>query len=136
MLSEQIVKRHTCLIDRSIANTTWIRKKLKNTDIEDHEIRYRSKKTSISLLSYTDIEGAFVDIEKSSKSVYNDIELLNFDIDVFFVIVMSRYRSFMLRYRQFFDIVLDRYRMFLPSISMFSRFRALDIEFQSIQYQV
>jgi hypothetical protein len=32
--------------------------------------------------TYTDIKGAFVDIERSSISVYNDIEVLNFDIDV------------------------------------------------------
>jgi hypothetical protein len=53
----------------------------KNTDIEEHEIRYRSTKASIK---YTDTvtEGAFVDIDVSSISVYNDIEVLNFDIDV------------------------------------------------------
>jgi hypothetical protein len=50
-----------------------------HTKILEHEIRYRSKKSSIS---YTDIGGAFFDIEKSSISVYNDIEVLNFDIDV------------------------------------------------------
>ncbi len=49
----------------------------KSTDIEEHEIRYRSTKASIS---YTDIEGALVD--KSSISVHSDIEVLNFDIDV------------------------------------------------------
>jgi hypothetical protein len=32
----------------------------------------------------------------------------------------------MLQYRIFFDIVLDRYQMFLPSISIYSRFRAFD----------
>jgi hypothetical protein len=51
----------------------------KNTDIEDHENRYRSKK---ALVSYIDIEGAFIDIEKSLISGYNDIEVPNFDIDV------------------------------------------------------
>jgi hypothetical protein len=55
----------------------WIRQK--NTYIEEHDIRYRSTKASIS---HTDIEGAFVDIEKSSISVYNDIGVLNFDIDI------------------------------------------------------
>jgi hypothetical protein len=47
--------------------------------------RYRRTRNSISnhnaSISYTDIEGAFVDIEKSSISGYNDIEVLNFDID-------------------------------------------------------
>jgi hypothetical protein len=35
-------------------------------------------------MSYTDIEGAFVDIDKSSKTGYryNDIEVLTFDNDV------------------------------------------------------
>ncbi len=37
--------------------------------------RYRRTGHSISNQSYTDIEGAFIDI---------DIEVLNFDIDVFF----------------------------------------------------
>ena len=50
--------------------------------------RYRRTGHSISnqkaSTSYTDIEGAFIDIEKSSISGYNDIEVLNFDIDVFF----------------------------------------------------
>jgi hypothetical protein len=95
-----------------VGSPGWIRQK--NTDIEEHEIRYRSKKSSIS---YTDIEGA---------CQYREI----FDIRIY------RYRSFELRYRVFFDIVLDRYRMFLPSISMFSRFRAFDIECQNIRYRV
>ncbi len=51
----------------------------KNTEIKEHEIRYRSTK---ALISYTDIEGAFVDVYKSSILVYNDIEVLNFDVDV------------------------------------------------------
>jgi hypothetical protein len=33
-------------------------------------------------ISYIDIEGAFIDIEKTSISGYNDIEVLNFDTDV------------------------------------------------------
>jgi hypothetical protein len=33
-------------------------------------------------ISYIDIEGAFIDIEKSSILGYNDIEVLNLDIDV------------------------------------------------------
>jgi hypothetical protein len=60
------------------AGIRWIRRR--NPDIEEHEIRYRSTKASIS---YTDIEGAFVDIHKSSILGYNNIEVLNFDIDVF-----------------------------------------------------
>jgi hypothetical protein len=66
-----------CVLYR-VGSTGWIRQK--NTDIEEHEIRYQSKKSSISYT--TDIEGAFVDIEKSSISVYSGIEVLNFDSDI------------------------------------------------------
>ncbi len=48
--------------------------------------RYRRTRNSISKhkasVSYTDIEGAFVEIEKSLVSGCNGIEVLNFDIDV------------------------------------------------------
>jgi hypothetical protein len=71
---------HTAIrVQYRVGSPGWIRQK--KTDMEEHEIRYRSTKASSSIL-YTDIEGAFVDIEKSSISVYNDIEVLNFDIDV------------------------------------------------------
>ncbi len=51
----------------------------KNTkfDIEAQKLRHRTS------ISYTDTEGAFVDIDKSSMSGYNNIEVLIFDIDVF-----------------------------------------------------
>ncbi len=39
----------------------------------------KHKKVSIS---YADIEGAFVDIDKSSILGYNNIEVLNFDISI------------------------------------------------------
>ena len=109
----------------------------KNTDIEEHENRYRSTKSSIS---YTDIEWAFLDIDvffDIGISRYRSFELR---YPCFFDIVLSRYRSFLLRYhdRIFFDIVLDRYRIFLHSISIFSGFtsRAFDIELQNIRYRV
>jgi hypothetical protein len=60
-----------------VGSPGWIRQKY--TDIEEHEIRYRSTKASIS---FTDIDRAFIDIEKSSISVYNNIDVLIFDIDV------------------------------------------------------
>jgi hypothetical protein len=41
-----------------------------------------TKKHRYRRISYTDIEGAFIDIDKSLISGYNDIEVLNFDIDV------------------------------------------------------
>jgi hypothetical protein len=52
----------------------------------DQKHRYRRKRNSISKqkssMSYTDIEGAFIDIVKSLMLGYNDIDVLNFDIDV------------------------------------------------------
>jgi hypothetical protein len=73
------VDRAVTCVQYRVGSPGWIRKK--NTDIEEHEIQYRSTNASIS---YTDIEGTFVDIDKSSISVYNDIrvEVLNFDNDV------------------------------------------------------
>jgi hypothetical protein len=84
--------------------------------------RYRRTQNSISKhkasISYTDIEGAFVDIDKSSISGYSSDLLYR----CFFDIELRRYRSSALRYRRFFDIVLDRYRMLQHSISKFIRF--------------
>jgi hypothetical protein len=56
----------------------------RNTDIEEQDIRIGFDIESKPSTSYTDIEGAFIDIVKSSISGYNDIEVLNFDIDIFF----------------------------------------------------
>jgi hypothetical protein len=77
MIEPQCNVQTAICVQYRVGGPGWIRQK--NTDIEEHEIRYRSTKASIS---YTDIEGAYVNIDNSSISGYNNIEVLNFDIDV------------------------------------------------------
>jgi hypothetical protein len=62
--------------------------------------------------SYIDIEGAFIDIEKSSISGYNNIEVLNFDryraesISIFYASISAilRYRTVSISNVSTFDI--------------------------------
>jgi hypothetical protein len=76
------------------------------------------------------IEGAFVDIDKSSISGFDDIEVLNFDIDVSSIsyCVDIEVPALRLRYQRFLDIVLVRYRRLKPSISKFLIIEAINIE--------
>ncbi len=86
------------------------------------------------------MEEAFVDIDKSSISVYNDIEVLKINIDVSSIsycvdIKFQASISKILRYG-IFNIVLLRYRVLQPSISTFLRVKAFDIECPNLRYRV
>ena len=71
------------------------------------EIQDRINEQSV----YTDIEVQNFDIEvETSISVYTDIEVYSFDIGKNFDIGKYLYRSSKLRYRKIFDIVTYRYR--------------------------
>ena len=67
--------------------------------------------------------------------LYTDIEWAFLDIDVFFDIGISRYRSFELRYRCFFDIVLSRYRFFCFDFEYSSISYWIDIEYFYLRYR-
>jgi hypothetical protein len=89
-----------------------------NFDIEEHDIEVSSiskLKTTISV--YTNIEGAFFDIDKSSISGHYDIEVKNFDIEDSSISYCFDIEQFELRYRSFWK--------FRPSISKSQNF---DIE--------
>jgi hypothetical protein len=103
---------HTAIcVQYRVGSPDWIRQR--NTDIEEHEIRYQSTKASIS---YTNIEGEFVEIDKSSISVYNDFEVLNFDVSSISFCVDIEISGFNIEDSSIsisycFDV--DRYRRFL-----------------------
>ncbi len=89
--------------------------------------KFEIEAQSFHIVYNHDIEGAFVDIDKSSISGFDDVQVLNFDINISSISYWVDIEVPALRLR-FLALVLVRYRRLQPSTSKFLIIEAINNE--------